>query len=469
MRGERWVVGGTHGLVAFVSGDGEVALGVLGRRDRVVAVAQARRLQGRVGVLRCAPAVAGTSGPGVERHRRAVADVLLAVLDADEQPAHAAAHGLDQVPRVHGVYQGADAHRTAARGLVLVLDRGAAADEIRRGVERRGRAGDVGPEGKGPEVEEGEEGHLDADEQAGDADLEVALGQLRAGLHGGDGRRADGEQHRLPQHKEDDQLDGQDLAEELVLGQGVLQLDVDLDDAHHGNGDGHHVDGADPDVGKGRVVGALAVDAGGLGRHADDARGDACEAVLVDGDPADVEPRQAALRRAPGPALATAAAREALDGPGPGLDGRHGAEELLLRVDVRGDVVADEGEEGGQRECLVALRDDLEVDGVFVEEELEQRRDAVHGDHEEDADDVSLLARLGVVEGVPPDEVEADEDGDGGRGGADDVGEFGEGEAADDGFLVFRRAHVLQRRVALWTHDGGFGGRSTRSSRGDSK
>ena len=135
------------------------------------------------------------------------------------------------------------------------------------------------------------------------------------------------------------------------------------------------------------AVGALAVALKVLcddGRHR---HGDADEAVVIDADPDNVEPRQAVARGPPGATLAAAALSEPADGPNPGLDGCHFAEVVLLIVEVGGDVVAHEREEGRDGKGLVAVGQNLEVDGVPVEAQREPRRRGIYGYHEEDADD----------------------------------------------------------------------------------
>ena len=90
------------------------------------------------------------------------------------------------------------------------------------------------------------------------------------------------------------------------------------------------------------------------------------ETVMVDADPVDVEPGQTALRGAPRTPFTAAALPKPIQGPDPGLDGLHEAEVLFLFVEVGGDVVAEEGEERGYGEGLVAVAHDLEVDGMPV-------------------------------------------------------------------------------------------------------
>jgi hypothetical protein len=116
------------------------------------------------------------------------------------------------------------------------------------------------------------------------------------------------------------------------------------------------------------------------------------------------------------------------DGPDPVL-GLDIAEVGLLLVQVGGDVVAHEGEEAGNGKGLVAVAQDLKVDGLFVVEVAEERDDSVDGDHDEDADDVRLLVGLEVVCGVAQDEEEGDDDGDDAKCGGEDEAEVMEGEA----------------------------------------
>ena len=146
-----------------------------------------------------------------------------------------------------------------------------------------------------------------------------------------------------------------------------------------------------PDVGKHGAVGALAVAVKVLCDDGGDGHGDADEAVVVDADPVDVEPRQTAGGSPPRAALGTAAGGEPVQGPHPLLDGVHVAEEVLLLVQVGGHVVAHEGEEGGDGEGLVAVGHDLKVDGMLVEVDLQEGRGGVYGDHEEDTDDAETV------------------------------------------------------------------------------
>lgn len=106
---------------------------------------------------------------------------------------------------------------------------------------------------------------------------------------------------------------------------------------------------------KNRRVGALAVAAIVLSENGGNGHGNADEAVLVDADPDDVEPGEAALGSAPGAPLSTAALGEPVDGQDPALDGAQVSKEFLLRVQVGCRVVAYQAEKGGNGKGLVAV------------------------------------------------------------------------------------------------------------------
>jgi hypothetical protein len=58
------------------------------------------------------------------------------------------------------------------------------------------------------------------------------------------------------------------------------------------------------------------------------------------------------------------------------------SEVILLAVQIRGDIVAHEGEEGGDTEGFVAVTEDLKVDSVMVEIYAEPCNEGIDGDHE---------------------------------------------------------------------------------------
>jgi hypothetical protein len=89
--------------------------------------------------------------------------------------------------------------------------------------------------------------------------------------------------------------------------------------------------------------------------------------------------------------------------------------------------VAEESEERGNSESFVAFRDDLEVYGMPVKPEAEERGGGIDRDHKKDTNYaergqsgeqkvetggvLSLLSWICVVEGVHPYQVEREEDG----------------------------------------------------------
>ncbi len=98
-------------------------------------------------------------------------------------------------------------------------------------------------------MEERKEGHLDTQEQGGNAHLDVGCLNVIAGLDGartGEERNGDG----LPEAQENDQLDRSNLEKWFVLADVVLDLYVELDQAVHGDGDGNGLEYHDPDVRK---------------------------------------------------------------------------------------------------------------------------------------------------------------------------------------------------------------------------
>lgn len=173
----------------------------------------------------------------------AVAYILLTATDSAKQPANTAAEGLDDVPDIHGVKDGREADQAARLGLALVFNRGAAAlVEVRARVVYGGRVLFVWRVGESPEVQQRKGSHFYAEEQRGDADFDVWVGEDLVGVHNVEGRGADGNGRGLPEGEEDDELDGDDFDEKFVLGDGFAELNVHLDKTEHGNCDGNGVD-----------------------------------------------------------------------------------------------------------------------------------------------------------------------------------------------------------------------------------
>lgn len=101
--------------------------------------------------------------------------------------------------------------------------------------------------------------------------------------------------------------------------------------------------------------------------------------------PSHIEPCQAAARGAPN-ALTTATFLHPVQRPKP-LFRLDPAEIILLTMQIRCDIVTHEGEEGGDTEGFVTVTEDLEVDGIVVEENAEPGDEGIDGDHEQDAND----------------------------------------------------------------------------------
>lgn len=114
------------------------------------------------------------------------------------------------------------------------------------------------------------------------------------------------------------------------------------------------------------AVRALAIPLKILRHDSRNGHGDSDEAVMIDADPDDIEPGQTALGCPPRPSLTATALGKPVYRPYPWFYGAHISEEFLLFVQVGRDVVAHEGEEGGNGESLIAVAENLEVDGMPV-------------------------------------------------------------------------------------------------------
>lgn len=107
--------------------------------------------------------------------------------------------------------------------------------------------------------------------------------------------------------------------------------------------------------------------------------------ILINARPNNIKPRQATPRGPPNAPLPPTAFLKPIDRQHPRA-GSDAAEVGFLLVEVGRDVVAEEGEEGGDGKGFVAAGDYLEVDCVPVEPEGEEGGDGVDGDHEQDSD-----------------------------------------------------------------------------------
>lgn len=86
----------------------------------------------------------------------------------------------------------------------------------------------------------------------------------------------------LPESKEDDQLDTQDLQERSVWGQVIFQLNIELNETEHGDRDRKSFKSLDPDVRKCRAVRLGTITTYGLRNDRDNREENSDEAVLED-------------------------------------------------------------------------------------------------------------------------------------------------------------------------------------------
>lgn len=151
----------------------------------------------------------------------------------------------------------------------------------------------------------------------------------------------------LPERKENHKFDTQQLEKWLVRRQRLLQIQIKRNKTVHCDRDSGSIYYRSPHV---RVLWAkrfFAVDTLDLGHCCDDGAGDPDKHVLEYTDPDDVEPGQAVLGRGNFTAW-----------PGPWLD-LEGREEVFLVAEGRGDVAAQQREEGRNRECFITVLDEV--------------------------------------------------------------------------------------------------------------
>ena len=91
------------------------------------------------------------------------------------------------------------------------------------------------------EVEQREEHHFAADEYRRDAEVDVIVGEFRAGFHGtGDGE--DGEDERLQRAQADDAFDREELGNDLVFFKLCSHSAVEFQQSEQSESDGDCVD-----------------------------------------------------------------------------------------------------------------------------------------------------------------------------------------------------------------------------------
>lgn len=232
-----------------------------------------------------------------------------------------------------------------------------------------------------------------------------------------------------------------------MVGQVLLELNVELNDHEHGHRHGHGLEYHDPDMRILRAQRSFAVPSKDLAydRHNGEKHTD--EAVLKNASPDDLPQKSVSRLLAslssskthikpsqPTPRFpkrsANLPARTLLqpEHPQKPVHGLNPSKILLLLMQIRRDVVAQQAEETRNRKRLVAVAEHFEVHGFAVEDVAEEADDAVDGDHEEDPDDVFLLAGAQVVQGVHGDQVEGYYDADEAEDCAEEEAEVVEGE-----------------------------------------
>lgn len=137
---------------------------------------------------------------------------------------------------------------------------------------------------------------------------------------------------------------------------------------------------------KDRRIRRFAVSLEVLSDHSRNSHRNPNKAVLVNASPDDIEPRQA---RTGCSEQTTAASLEPTRRPNPRFR-LNATEVILLCMEIRRNIMAQQRKEGGNRKGFVAFGHDLEVYRVPVVPEGQERGHGVDGYHEEDSDDASL-------------------------------------------------------------------------------
>lgn len=169
----------------------------------------------------------------------------MALLNANEEPANATAKRFDHVPKIQGIKDSQKTQWSSFRGAALVFSASQSQGWVRRWVVTWFGAGNIWLVGEGPDMQNSKDGHLEAEKERRDADLEVRVGQNLVGLYNAQRGCAHGDGSGLPERQENDQFDSQDLQEGSMLGQGFLHLYVELNQTEHGNSHGQRLDNED--------------------------------------------------------------------------------------------------------------------------------------------------------------------------------------------------------------------------------
>lgn len=319
-------------------------------------------------------------------------------------------------------------------------------------------------------MKEGKEGHFHAEHKVWQTDFDVRRLESGAGLDG-TSTREEGDGNGLPETQEDDKFDGQDFEQRSVLRNIGPNLNVELDNAVHGNGDSNRLNDHDPDVCKDRIQGLETVSTRSLSDDGHDRHEDANEAVLEDTSPdnlgdamlsiavvgqedewAYIEPCQATSWCPPNAGLSSPQFLNPGDRHDPRF-GCYGAKVIFLFMEIVGQVMAQQGKEGGDSKSLIAVAEDFEIDAMSVVSVREPGDGGINGNHEENADNaaynqsgfddatpflecsLSLLSRFRVMGSMHQHEVEGQGDSDQGKDGGNILAQLMYGMTMPDGDL----------------------------------
>lgn len=121
-----------------------------------------------------------------------------------------------------------------------------------------------------------------------------------------------------------------------------------------------------PNVPKHRAIGALAVSVKILQDNCRYGHGHANKAIVIDSNPDDIEPSQAALGYPPNTSLPATALGKPINWQNPLLDRAQLSKEDLLAMQIGGHIMTKECEKGGDGERFVTVGNYLKVDGMPI-------------------------------------------------------------------------------------------------------
>lgn len=112
----------------------------------------------------------------------------------------------------------------------------------------------------------------------------------------------------------------------------------------------------------------------------------------LQGDQSYIKPGQPTPGNPPDPIFrASSALLQPRDGPNP-LFRLDSAKVVLLAMEIGGDIMAQQREEGGNRERFVAVAHHAIVDSMFVEEDAQPGNKRINRHHQQDPNDTMLVS-----------------------------------------------------------------------------